>query len=734
MSNRSSSNLFRTAFAENLRRFWPVALASALLLFFGGPYIAIADRYSSDYEWTHMLANENVMFMLVHMFIPIATAVSLFKYLHTPGSVAVMNALPLSRARLFRVNFFSGVLLWFAPLLVNALIMMVIEPVVARSVLGWLLTSFVIEAAVYALSVFSCCVTGTVIHSFLGSFLFNGLVSVLLLILYAYEQQFIWGLMNTNTTLYHIAMIHPYSAVVADAFIGEGANPYYLAWYFALIAIVSTVSFFLYKSRKMERAGDALAFRGFEPVLSVLIAFIGMSGIAFLFLLRNDTKSDFIVGCVIGLPIAWIVGRMLVMKTIRIFRKKDFLNLAVAAVCSALVVWGFMGDFFGIENYVPKDASVNSVKIDYYTANGALYDYSLVSSDMPSFSDPENIKNVTGLHRAILARKDELKSYEHRGYDYDWRSVSFRYDRTGLDTARSYNVPAEILETLPEMKALFESPENKAALLTEAQEESLLRSITTERNPDPRFLSKQITVNSVLGTVGGNVLVTKEADIRRLQAAMDKDWLNLTYEEALKDELPLAIIETTYTYALPDDYTSYSTVQSRPSGQSQRSTAFRILPCCRETIAVLRSLGIWDTVALSADKVVKASVYRYDYSMNRNASGEVYYDEYGNAYYSREDYERYAYAADRNAAPLPTSYKHTISQEKESAFDELVAEYDAETDAARINALIARGYASPVAYDVYDYVILTFRTGEHTVDSGTTGNEVLSFYKFFLRD
>ena len=115
MSNRSSSDLFRTGFAENLRRFWPVAFLSFLLLFFSGPYVAIVDDFDAANDWSRMLLNENVVFMLVHMFIPIAAAVSVFKYLHTPGSVAVMNALPFSRSRLFRANYFAGVALWFAP-------------------------------------------------------------------------------------------------------------------------------------------------------------------------------------------------------------------------------------------------------------------------------------------------------------------------------------------------------------------------------------------------------------------------------------------------------------------------------------------------------------------------------------------------------------------------------------------------------------------------------------------
>ena len=201
MSNRSSSDLVRTGFTENLRRFWPVAFLSFLLLFFSGPYIAIADLYDQPQEWRRMLMNENVIFMLVHLFIPIAAAVSVFKYLHNSGSVAVMNALPFSRARIFRANYFAGVALWFAPLLLTALIMLMIGPYAARMIAGWVLSSFLIEGAVYALSVFSCCVTGTVVHSFLGSFLFNGIVSVVWLLLYAYESSFVWGLADNSATL-----------------------------------------------------------------------------------------------------------------------------------------------------------------------------------------------------------------------------------------------------------------------------------------------------------------------------------------------------------------------------------------------------------------------------------------------------------------------------------------------------------------------------------------------------
>ncbi len=733
MSNRSSSDLFKTGFAENLRRFWPVAFLSFLLLFFSGPYVAIVDDFDRVTDWSRMLLNENVVFMLVHMFIPIAAAVSVFKYLHTPGSVAVMNALPFSRSRLFRANYFAGVALWFAPVLANAIIMMMIGPYAATKIAGWILSSFLIEGAVYALSVFSCCVTGTVVHSFLGSFLFNGIVSVVWLLLYAYESSFVWGLADNNAVLNFIALLHPYSGVVAEAFSGAGGSRLYIAWYFALIAIVSTVSFFLYKRRKMERSGDALAYRGFEPVLSVLIAFIGMSGIAFLFMLRNGTRSDFIVGCLVGLPIAWIIGRMLVMKTIRIFRKKDLVNLAIAAVVCALVVGIFMGDLFRIEEFVPSPASVKSARLGSYTLNNALYETGWSSDGFPGFTEPENIEAVTDLHREIVSRKAELKRDEDDDTYDAWRyrrSITFDYERSLTDLSRRYTVPSSLLAGSSAMKKLFESAENKSRLLIEAQEKALVDSHTSDPSRPAEIVGKRMTVSCPLDNSSFTVLIRTAAELKALQSAMEKDWLALTYEQALADDLTVCYIHTDYTLRIPGNT------------DRERTLSFRVTPSCTETIRVLKTLGIYDDVALSSDKVVSASVFRHDGYADETGY-EVIYDRYGNSHIYYKAYEQYGYTREDvlEGKPLPTMQSYgTIIDMMDSPADELIDTVipDSLANANVIDLLIRNGHTEPENYTAYQYVILTYKTGEKYADTDKDGDgtlkDVLNYYKFFLPD
>ena len=721
MSNRSSSKLFATGFAENLRRFWPVALASFLVLFFSGPYVGIIDEYGRDSsQWITMLNNLNFGFVAVHLIIPIAAAVCVFKYLHAAGSVAVMNALPFSRGRLFRVNFFAGVALWLAPLLLNAFILALLATGegFGLRVLNWLLVSFVMEAAVYAFSVFSCCVTGTVIHSFLGAFFFNGIVPVVAVILVAMESAFIWGAKNTSVVFEWIAEFHPVSAALYNS--GWFVPGYYL-YAFLLIAAVSTVSFFLYKNRKMERAGDALAYKSFEPVMSVLIAFIGMSAVALLFMIiRNDTRSDFLTGCLIGFPIAWIAGRMLVMKTVRIFGKKDLVNLGVSLLVCATVVSGFAFDLFRLEERIPSASSVKSVEFDVLTYN-AVYEDSWTMYNR-AYSEPETVQAAIDFHKEILANKSALKTTGNR-YGYydgeDYRSVGISYRKTGLDLGRSYTLPVSFINRSAAVRTFFESAEYKDAYRIANQEASFLRNASENAG----LIRDSVSAVSLLNERADSVVFTRAADISRLVDALDRDWKNLSFEDSVAGREPLCRIVFQYTVYEPKD--GSVSVGTLPSPQNSdkyytysRTITANVLPTSTNTIAVLKSLGAWDSVVLSSANVEGAYVFHYDQAAaNAYWLNATYYDDYEKYFgISQEDYnqmspEERADLIARYGQDLQIVYESALSSAKICPVDEEIAYLDAslDADARSIDSLIAHGKTGPENYADYYYVLLAYK-------------------------
>ena len=201
-------------------------------------------------------------------------------------------------------------------------------------------------------------------------------------------------------------------------------------WLYAGILAVLGVAFaalslLLYRRRKLECAGDFVAESWLQPVfLAIYSLFAGMLLAAFLSLFTGSESS---VGwMLVGLFIGVLTGRMLLMRTVKIFNKSTFLSygvLGLALLCSVVL---FQLDPFGIAKWVPDPQQVGSVTIS-------------LSGDSGTYTRQENIQDVVDLHSYILTGFEED---EREG-----RSVSFTYTmKNGSTVRREYYIPTARLE------------------------------------------------------------------------------------------------------------------------------------------------------------------------------------------------------------------------------------------------------------------------------------------------
>ena len=151
---------------------------------------------------------------------------------------------------------------------------------------------------------------------------------------------------------------------------------------------------FLYRRRKLESAGDLLAYPGLAPVFLVMntlmvAAFIHL-GVS---LMDFEAVSQYFF-LPLGLIVGYVSGLMLLLRTTRVFRKRLLLPLAGILVLCALTVCGIYTDVFKVIRRVPQENQVMSVTVEPVNGN-----YGRKPLEV---TDREKIQAILSYHRESL--------------------------------------------------------------------------------------------------------------------------------------------------------------------------------------------------------------------------------------------------------------------------------------------------------------------------------------------
>lgn len=220
-------------------------------------------------------------------------------------------------------------------------------------------------------------------------------------------------------------------------------------WYLAILTVVGVAllgaAVLLYRRRKLECAGDFVAFSWLKPVFSVVFT-LSMGAMFELF-------GDLFLGAdyvflAVGIIVGYFVGQMLLQRTVRVFRKKAF--AACAAIGGALVVSIALTalDPFGVTRWTPKPEKVESIVLsDAYS-----YDPKYYSRNVQTITSPALIEDLVQIHGQILEEGEwdgrNSSGAIHLTYQMsDGRRIERRY---------CYNAYGEAAEAL---KKFFGAPE-----------------------------------------------------------------------------------------------------------------------------------------------------------------------------------------------------------------------------------------------------------------------------------
>jgi len=483
--------------------------------------------------------------MAAHLLVPVITAVVLYQYLQSISSAAVMHSLPFTRGKLFNSNFITGLLICTVPILVNGLILLLlskptfeewgygadmtiseIDVFTRADVLNWIGTSLLIVAVLYSIAVFTGIVTGNVFIHVLASFFFIFVVTALYAIFYMYFELYLYGFSASGQWEDICLAISPYTEILKNG--GHFSSKPLLFYLFTFVAMYG-VSSLLYVKRRLERASDSLVFDFMKPVICYIIAFLGMTLLGmYFYYLGDESKAYLYAGFVAGALIFFIIGKMIIDKTPRVFHLQTLKSFGIFALISVIFILGINYDIAGYEKRTPDPSSIKGAVLEENFDDIINRNYS--HEEQLYLQDPANLAALAQFHCAILENRTRFE--EESNNLYYARNISFEYDLNSLfDMSRSYTVDFDFYAKSPEMKQIFESLEYKTAIS--------LYGLGAESFDEIELYPEHY--------MDDTPIVSKDAEVRELIAALEKDIRSMTFEEATSTRCHYASIGIEFT-------------------------------------------------------------------------------------------------------------------------------------------------------------------------------------------
>ena len=419
---KSSRLSFNTSIARNtLRRCWPLwaAYLGFLLVTFPLPLLSEIrtargrSGVSLLYVCREQIAQMAVFQALAGMAVAALTVMLLFGYLYNSRGNTLMNSLPIRRESLFLTLYLTGLIpMLLCELLVMGLTMLLTAAYDIGTV--WFLRWFACAAlgllAFYGFALFCAMLTGNIL-------VLPAVYVVLNLTVIGFEtcirellSNLVYGMTPGALRLSFLSppvkisddlkVVTSYPETVRMEGLGT------LAVYAAVGVMFALLALLLYRKRRMESVSDFVAIPILKPVFRVCMGFGGaflFAAVIFENFFKNSVSGSaaawvMAVLLVIGACLGWLIAEMMIRRTVRAFplpRK----GLALICLICVLTVIGAETDLTGYEKRVPDPDKVDHVEFCYDS----------------EFSDPENIRLVTELHRELVRDK---QIYDSKSDDY----------------------------------------------------------------------------------------------------------------------------------------------------------------------------------------------------------------------------------------------------------------------------------------------------------------------------
>ena len=514
---RSATSCFnKTIIRTDVKRFWP------LLFLYTGIWTVMLPVYQwveldygyhahpGDYLYEVLTGSLVLAVIFGCLF-----AMAVFSYMMNSRSVGLMHSLPVSRGTQFisHVTAVMGMLTVgkLAVAALTVLVQLVYGEAAFRAIGAWLLVTTLVEFFFFALATLCCVVTGWLLAAPVLYGVANALALMITLLLRVLGNLFYFGYATPRgydavtswlTPCYALAQVlggtRVYEAVddvvaypVPESYVVSSAvdavsraktlnpeAPGVLAVYTVAALVMMVVSYFLYRRRASESAGDPVAFGWARPVFRYGVSLCGGLalglGLYSVMAINRDTVSLplLVVSFVLMGILCYFAVEMVIRKSFRVFRK-GWPGCAAVAVMLTLVCIGAEMDITGYEMRLPDRDRIEWAEVNIYMEDVSAY----------QCVEPETIQAILALHE-ILAAEGELPT----GMD-GYYNVRIEYELSdGMLMRRNYTL------SLPKVK---ENEGMKAALdrVVNCKEVRCLNTLNGGR-PNPALKLRGGYINS----------------------------------------------------------------------------------------------------------------------------------------------------------------------------------------------------------------------------------------------
>ena len=449
-SRTSSFNL--TVFKKDITRFAP--LWGACLIFMLLVMIGISGEPFAYYRLRNVLECITA-FGWVNLIYAAAVAQMLFGDLYNSRMCNALHALPIRRECWFATHVVSGIAFSLIP---NLLIVLLSFPVLRleagwTAAFWWLLASQLQYLFFFGTAVLCIMLSG----NRLGQIAYYGIINFAGLLAYrmvsAVYQPFLHGVQFPEEPFIqacplaqivsgiHNVIVIDYEDVIDG--LGQletirvyGVKPENGWGYMVICAGVGILALIgalvLYRKRKLECAGDFVAFSAMEPVVTVIVTiFAGGTFHLFADAFGMNLRSVMLGA---GMVVGFFACRMMLERTTRVFCKKAFLFCgSIVAVFGLTVLLTFL-DPAGITRYVPAAEEIESVT---FGQGYSLHSY----SNFPyTATDPEEIAALQKVHKLGIAKQSDVYS-GYNGEAYSSFDLRLEYKlKNGRTVNRFYSI------------------------------------------------------------------------------------------------------------------------------------------------------------------------------------------------------------------------------------------------------------------------------------------------------
>lgn len=431
---RSGTSFFNVAlYKKTVTRWWPIWAAYLTVWFFALPANFIINMPSSSVDFAGRLWGFFFMSYLTAIIYALVCAMAVLSHLYSTRPVNFYGALPVKREGIFATQYLAGLSFAVVPNVIVAALTALVSASVGvldmGAILTWLGVGCFEIFFFYTFAVLCGMLVGHVLALPVFYAVFNVVVIAALALLEEVISGLYYGFAGFDEWIYRFAMwLTPAGMLENVSWVKAGATSLrfgvslkILLVYTAAAVVMCAVALFLYRSRRMESAGDVVAVSPLKPVFKYGVAVCSGLFLGYVTAVMLD------MGILPFAVVAWTVigyfaAQMMLDKTFRVFKKwRGALAVGLAAA-AAMAVMVF--DLTGFQTNVPDASEVESVDVHHLSVS-----YIVDGSGINSFtvSDPEEIEYIIALHRAALdedAWRYGFKAYGHLYLDFTYHTKS----------------------------------------------------------------------------------------------------------------------------------------------------------------------------------------------------------------------------------------------------------------------------------------------------------------------